>query len=352
MYLTYSHVCSVGSSCRCHLSLPSCRPEGWPFYFGVILPFGLIYIFNWTMFAIIMFFMGRRLIQKHKKTEVKVKGEKHTKEYKQLIVIALCLSVMFGLGWVFGLLVPIPNRDFSIVAQYLFAIFIGIHGVFIFIFHCLRSNDVRKEWKHWFYTVCCCRRKPDHLLSSITPHVTHGTPKPRRRGYLGSIEDTKPEQRKNPIYESQDNLLFSDTTTPTFVTPYDMTTPRKEKLKDDSEVLKSQSMGSFDALSYDSQTVQIDFHTAETSDEEEDMTLDLKDLTAIVNTSFQFPTGDGFAASDVVVPSFPTSSLPATSPSSLETPLPMQTTTSLDSPLPTHTSDSDANNIVMESTTM
>ena len=184
--------------------------------------------------------------------------------------------------------------------------------------------------------------------------MTHGTPKPRRRGYLGSIEDTKPEQRKNPIYESQDNLLFSDTTTPTFVTPYDMTTPRKEKLKDDSEVLKSQSMGSFDALSYDSQTVHIDFHTAETSDEEDDMTLNLKDLTAIVNTSFQFPTGDGFAASDVVVPSFSTSPLPATSPSSLETPLPMQTTTSLDSPLPTHTaaSDSDANNVVMESTTM
>jgi len=41
-------------------------------------------------------------------------------------------------------------------------------------------------------------------------------------------------------------------------------------LKDDPEVLKSQSMGSFDALSYDSQTVHIDFHTAETSDEEED----------------------------------------------------------------------------------
>lgn len=272
--------------------------------------------------------MCRRLCRKQK-----LPGEKHTKEYKQLILIAVCLSVMFGLGWVFGLFVAIPNPELSTVAQYLFAIFIGIHGVFIFFFHCLRSSEVRKEWRRRFFAVCCCAKKPDHFATT-TPH---NVPKLKGVGYLGSVGPSDSEQRHNPLYESKENL-FSDTTTATsYVSPYDMSSPRKEKVKDDSDSLtKVQSLGSIDGLSYASQTVEIDFKTAENSDEE-DGEPTAKDLTAIVNTSFEFPTGDGYAASNFMMPPLPTSPPHVTSPSSPEAPLPMHTSASPDSPHPVHT---------------
>lgn len=323
----------------------SCRPASWPFYFGIILPFGVVYIFNWTMFTIIMYSMCRRLWHRQK-----MPREKHTKEYKRLILIAACLSVMFGLGWVFGLLAAIPNPELSMVAQYIFAIFIGTHGVFIFFFHCLRSNDVRKEWRRWFFAVCGCAKKPDHLVTT-TPH---GMPQLKGVGYLGSVGATDSEQRHNPLYESKDNLL-SDTTATSYISPYDMSSPHKEKVKDDSESLtKVQSLGSIEGLSYASQTVEIDFKTAENSDEEDgEPTVNLKDVTAIVNTNFQFPTEDGFAASDFMMPPLPTSAPYVASPSSPEAPLPMYTSASPDSPLPVHTvAETDGNMDILDTTAM
>ena len=74
----------------------------------------------------------------------------------KLLVIAFILSVLFGLGWGFGLLgtTALPKTVF-VLAQYLFSIFIGLQGLMIFVLHCVRSPDAREEWIHWWYLATC-----------------------------------------------------------------------------------------------------------------------------------------------------------------------------------------------------
>lgn len=59
-------------------------------------------------------------------------------------------SVM-GVGWTFGILVMVggaPDVTASLVFQYLFAIFAGLQGVFILVFHCLRDPHLKSHMSH------------------------------------------------------------------------------------------------------------------------------------------------------------------------------------------------------------
>ena len=69
------------------------------------------------------------------------------------LIIAVVLSILFGLGWAFGLIgtSSLP-RDVYLPAQYIFSIFVGMQGVLIIIFHGIRSRDAREEWKRWWST--------------------------------------------------------------------------------------------------------------------------------------------------------------------------------------------------------
>lgn len=72
----------------------------------------------------------------------------------QQLMIALTLSILFGLGWGIGL--PASGAIFETpVVRNIFAasfiILTGFQGLFIFIMHCLRSAEVRKEWKSWVF---------------------------------------------------------------------------------------------------------------------------------------------------------------------------------------------------------
>ena len=127
----------------------SCRATQWPFWFGFLLPFMLLYIFDWIMFIIILV-----SIMKHKRSQRE--GEKRNfKNYKENFVIVLSLSVVFGLGWGFGLLVTsIPELGVTITLQVPFSIFVGAQGALLFILHGIRSGDARDLWKQ-----CCYKRK-------------------------------------------------------------------------------------------------------------------------------------------------------------------------------------------------
>ena len=127
----------------------SCRPTKWPFWFGWLLPFGAIYIFNWIMFILIMFSLVRHAAKS---------ADTNTTSTRSVVLrhlfIAIVLSIMFGLGWAFGLIgtSDLPEEVY-VPAQYIFSIFIGLQGVFIFFFHALRSTDAREEWKRWWFTI-------------------------------------------------------------------------------------------------------------------------------------------------------------------------------------------------------
>ena len=126
----------------------SCRPYKWPFYFGFIAPFVTIYIFNWIMFIVIITSLCRHA------------AKRETADAKSVVTrqlfIAIVLSLLFGLGWAFGLIgsSSLPS-GVSITGQYIFSIFIGLQGVLIFFLHAVRSTDAREEWKRWWYWITC-----------------------------------------------------------------------------------------------------------------------------------------------------------------------------------------------------
>ena len=146
------------------LNAYSCRVTQWPFWFGMILPFLVVYIFNWIMFVLIMISLCCRsqgVIVKD--THAKIKA------YKAKFKIAAILAVMFGLGWTLGLAATsVPVKEFSLTFQILFSIFVGAQGVLIFLLHGVRNQDIRKLWKKWFKTL----GSKSHLSTIISSFLT------------------------------------------------------------------------------------------------------------------------------------------------------------------------------------
>ena len=146
------------------LNAYSCRATQWPFWFGMILPFLVVYIFNWIMFVLIMISLccqSQGVIVKD--THAKIKA------YKAKFTIAAILAVMFGLGWTLGLAATsVPAKEFSLTFQILFSIFVGAQGVLIFLLHGVRNQDIRKLWKKWFKTV----GSKSHLSTIISSFLT------------------------------------------------------------------------------------------------------------------------------------------------------------------------------------
>ena len=74
------------------------------------------------------------------------------------LLVAIVLSLLFGVGWAFGLIGTSSVQDEAqTAAQYIFSILMGIQGIAIFLLHAVLSREARKEWKKWWYTVTCRR---------------------------------------------------------------------------------------------------------------------------------------------------------------------------------------------------
>ena len=99
-----------------------------------------MYLFNWIIFTIIMVtFLHRQ--------KLKLENAKNASFFKQNFFIALGLSLLFGLGWGFGLTATSSdNRELTFALQVLFSVFVGSQGVFIFFFYGLRSPQCRQVW--------------------------------------------------------------------------------------------------------------------------------------------------------------------------------------------------------------
>ena len=152
----------------------SCRATEWPFWFGTILPFGLVYVFNWIMFIIIMI-----SICKHTRSIENAKGEEgKQKSAIKSLIIAVILAFVFGLGWAIGLAATsLPIKEITYIFQVIFCILVGAQGVLIFFLQGLRSKDFRHFWRQIFYSILC----KTHLSSVLTTTktaagtLTHGT---------------------------------------------------------------------------------------------------------------------------------------------------------------------------------
>lgn len=95
------------------------------------------------------------------------KDDKEPKLKKLLkrAVITFVLLIMFGVGWIFGVLGSTGVPDvIGIASQFTFIFVIGFQGLLIFLLHPCRSKDARLEWKRWFYYLTCRVQKYQDLL--------------------------------------------------------------------------------------------------------------------------------------------------------------------------------------------
>ena len=113
---------------------------GYSFWIGLLVPFGVIYVFNWIMYIGIIVSVLRR---RNMKKEI---GMKH-QQWKENLVITITLSVLFGLGWVSGLLASTDIKvDYVRVPfEWVFTILNCLQGVLIFYVYCLRPPEIRRK---------------------------------------------------------------------------------------------------------------------------------------------------------------------------------------------------------------
>ena len=121
------------------------------------MPFCIIYIFNWVMFIVIIIKLLRR-----KKTRV---IELSTAQVvKRNLMIAVGLSLVFGLGWGIGLTATTSDtKEVTFTFQVIFSVFVGAQGVLIFIFHGIRSPDFRHAWRSIF----CIMQEKKYSASAL-----------------------------------------------------------------------------------------------------------------------------------------------------------------------------------------
>lgn len=249
-----------------------CRADEIVFYVGILAPFLIAYTFNAIIYFIIVGSLGQQVF---KKRDMLNKEMLHV-EYRRLAIVAFFLTIMFGLGWIFAILVVIPNTVASAVSQYLFSFFVGFQGLLYFIMHGLRSPDVRRFWITLIYKPCP-NQIPKFLKTWTTTTPYNNTKQPRV------------VTKQNPLYASQDNLLSTPGQS-AFNTLQRPTT-------DTTDIGASHS-----SYSLASQTVQIDFTLPTIISDDEVSSMDMLELTDIINTRFSDPNAPGVAVSTPHIP--------------------------------------------------
>ena len=79
-------------------------------------------------------------------------------------MIALGLSLLFGIGWAIGLLATsgVPEAV-RYPAEWIFTLVNAFLGVYLFVLYVVRSSEARSVWKRW---ICCESKRIDHSRSS------------------------------------------------------------------------------------------------------------------------------------------------------------------------------------------
>ncbi|XP_041460133.1 uncharacterized protein LOC121411452 [Lytechinus variegatus] len=131
-----------------------CFVSLWPQVGGLLIPIGLILLFNIVVFALVM----KRLTKtvRGKQQNEKAERRQRIRRFQNAISILL----LMGLTWSVGYLSLIQAT--SVVVQGIFTVLNSLQGYFIFMLYCVRQPQVRRQWRAQF---SCCL--PESLRVSL-----------------------------------------------------------------------------------------------------------------------------------------------------------------------------------------
>ncbi|KAK0161858.1 hypothetical protein PV327_008263 [Microctonus hyperodae] len=111
------------------------------FIFSFVGPVILVILANLVFLSMAIYMMCR-----HANTTVTMKSKEHSRlaSARAWLRGAIVLVFLLGLTWTFGLLYL--NQE-SVVMAYIFTVLNSLQGLFIFVFHCVQNEKVRKEYR-------------------------------------------------------------------------------------------------------------------------------------------------------------------------------------------------------------
>lgn len=123
----------------CFLSHPGA------FWGAFLAPLLAIIVFNAVIFVCVIV-----VLIKHVKTSAELKNRSISKEEATRLIFSISgVMSLFGLTWLFAIL-TFSTEGLRETFQILFTLFNSFQGLFIFLFVCVMSSDVRDEWKGLF----------------------------------------------------------------------------------------------------------------------------------------------------------------------------------------------------------
>ncbi|XP_069603099.1 adhesion G-protein coupled receptor G4 isoform X1 [Ranitomeya imitator] len=162
------------------------------FYTAVVCYFGLIFFLNISMFIVVL-------------VQIKTLKSTRTKDWKTLflhdIKSTLSLGLLLGLTWGFIFLAWGPVR---VAFSYLFVIFNTLLGFFIFVFHCLIKENVRKHWRMY---LCCGRCRIDNY--SDWSRLSNGDARYNGRIHVSPCDSYESTRSNNTASTSNASSLSS-----------------------------------------------------------------------------------------------------------------------------------------------
>ncbi|XP_044741072.1 latrophilin Cirl-like isoform X3 [Chrysoperla carnea] len=111
------------------------------FIFTFVTPVVLVILTNIIFLSMAIFIMCR-----HANASISMKSKEHSRLASARVWLrgAVILVFLLGLTWTFGLLYL--NEE-TVVMAYIFSILNSLQGLFIFMFHCIQNEKVRKEYR-------------------------------------------------------------------------------------------------------------------------------------------------------------------------------------------------------------
>ncbi|XP_076659133.1 latrophilin Cirl isoform X3 [Halictus rubicundus] len=111
------------------------------FIFSFVGPVIIVILANLVFLSMAIYMMCR-----HANTTVAMKSKEHSRlaSARAWLRGAIVLVFLLGLTWTFGLLFL---NQATVVMAYIFSILNTLQGLFIFVFHCVQNEKVRKEYR-------------------------------------------------------------------------------------------------------------------------------------------------------------------------------------------------------------